>query len=55
MKTESVRNRTVCNDLNRNYTSATPKIIKLVDVRTLSINLMQKESTQNHSTVKIDS
>ena len=28
MKTESVRNRTVCNDLNTNHTSATPKILK---------------------------
>ena len=28
MKTESVRNRTVCNDLNINHTSATPKIMK---------------------------
>ena len=28
MKTESVRNRTTCNDLNNNHTYATPKIIK---------------------------
>ena len=28
MKTESVRNRIVCNDLNTNHTSATPKIMK---------------------------
>ena len=28
MKTESIRNRTVCNDLNNNHTSATPKIMK---------------------------
>ena len=28
MKTESVRNRTVCNDLNSDHTSATPKIMK---------------------------
>ena len=28
MKTEYVRNRTVCNDLNSNHTSDTPKIMK---------------------------
>ena len=28
MKTESVRNRTVCNDLNINHTYATPEIMK---------------------------
>ena len=28
MKTESVRNRTVCNDLNTNHTYASQKIMK---------------------------
>ena len=28
LKTESVKNRTVCNDLDNYNTSATPKIIK---------------------------
>ena len=56
MKTESVRNRTVCNDLNINHTSATPKIMKKMEhVRNLYINLLQKESTQNHSSVKNES
>ena len=27
-KTESVKNRTVCNDLNNDHTSAAPKILK---------------------------
>ena len=48
MKTESVRNRTVCNDLNTNHTSAN----KLVDVRNFSINLLQKESAPKHYSVK---
>ena len=28
LKTESVKNRTVCNDLNENHTSTPPKILK---------------------------
>ncbi len=44
LKTESVKNRTVCSNLYSNHTSATPKITKkLVDVRNLSINHLQKE------------
>ena len=33
MKTESVRNRTVCNDLDSNRTSATPKIMRQIGGR----------------------
>ena len=29
LKTESARNRTICNDMNINHTSATPKILKI--------------------------
>ena len=54
LKTESVKNRTVCNDLDNYHTSATPKLLKKLDhVRNLYINLLQKESTQNHSSVKM--
>ena len=28
LKTESIKNKTVCNDLNKHHTSATPKILK---------------------------
>ena len=30
LKTESVKNRTVCNDLNDNHTSTLPKIVKQI-------------------------
>ena len=28
LKTESVKNRTICNDMNDNHTSTLPKILK---------------------------
>ena len=44
-KTESVKNRTVCSNLNINHTSDTPKILtKLGKIRTLYRNTVQKES-----------
>ena len=33
LKIESVKNRTVCNDLQNNHTSATPKIMKKLGPR----------------------
>ena len=33
LKTESVKNRTVCKDLNISHTSATPKIMKKIGTR----------------------
>ena len=44
-KTESVKNRTVCGDMNINNTSVTPKILqKLGKIKELYRNTMQKES-----------
>ena len=44
-KTESVKNRTVCRNLNIHHTYGTPKIIpKLGKINKLYINTMQKES-----------
>ena len=37
-KTESVKNGTVCNDLNKHHTSATPKIMKNVGPRDPFVN-----------------
>ena len=44
-KTESVKNRTVCSNLNNHNTSGTPKILpKLVKINKLYIKTVQKES-----------
>ena len=44
-KTESVKNRTVCRNLNINHTSGIPKIPKqLGKIKKLYIKTMQKES-----------
>ena len=44
-KTESVRNRTVCSNLNIHQTSTTPKILpKLVNIKNLNIKTVKKES-----------
>ena len=44
-KTESVKNRTVCSNLNIHNTSGTPKILpKLGKLKKLYIKTMQKES-----------
>ena len=44
-KTESVKNRTVCSNLNNRNTSGTPKILpKLVKIKNLYKKTVQKES-----------
>ena len=44
-KTESVKNRTVCRNLNIHHTYGTPKILqKLGNINKLYRNTMQKES-----------
>ena len=44
-KTESVKNRTVCSNLNIHHTYDTPTILpKLGQTKTLYINTLQKES-----------
>ena len=46
-KTESVKDRIVCRNLNIHHTSVTPKILpKLGKVKTLYNKTMQKESEQ---------
>ena len=53
LKTESVKNRTACNDLNNNHTSATPKILKNHYIMgNLSTDVLQKESVFYHASVK---
>ena len=45
MKTESVRNRTVCSNLNIHHTSVSPKLLKqLVKIKNLYSKTVQKES-----------
>ena len=45
LKTESVKNRTVYNDLNNNHTSATPKILKKgYNLGNLYINLVKNHA-----------
>ena len=51
-KTESVKNRTVCNNLDTSNTYVTPKILKKLGQHGFFINLLKKESTQNHSSFK---
>ena len=44
-KTESVKNRTVCSNLNIHHTSGTPKILpNLIKIKNLYGNTFQKES-----------
>ena len=44
-KTESVKNRTVCSNLNIHHTSGTPKILpKLGNIKKLYSKTVQKES-----------
>ena len=44
-KTESVKNRTVCINLNMHHTYGTPKLLpKLVKIKKLYIKTVQKES-----------
>ena len=52
-KTESVKNRTICSNLDISNTSETPKILKNYDdLSNLYINLLLKESGKKHSSVK---
>ena len=54
MKTESIKNRTVCSNLYSNHTYATPKILKNKNnLGNLSINLLQKELVFYHVLLKI--
>ena len=53
LKTESVKNRTVCNDLYSNHTSATPKILKIRTTEEIYISiLLKKESVFYHASVR---
>ena len=52
MKTESVKNRTVCSNLYQRILLELQKLLtKLVDLHNLSINPDQKESDQKHVSV----
>ena len=55
MKTESVRNITVCSNMDFVHTSVTPKTLKIYDdLRNLYIDLLQKEWVFYRSLVKND-
>ena len=44
-KTESVKNKTVCSNLNIHHTYGTPKILQKIEkIKTLYIKIVQKES-----------
>ena len=53
MKTESVRNRTVCNDLNSNHTSATQKIMNKLNVINLNLYMFHMLITRGVMTSHI--
>ena len=52
-KTESVKNRTVCSNLNIQHTYGTPKILpKLGKIKNLYIKIVQEESEPFHVRAK---